>query len=341
MGADFTIQEDSDGEHQGERQPLLSGRSATPTKVSPRVSPSRNGHANHFAPVPFPEEENDNIARSLGDLVSPSTPRKSLSGIVRRPQSKLAQSPPPAPNEKPAALADTTKRETWIANSRAMDVLFYFNQGVMFYPSQRIRYLLWFPWVSTLRDVSWESRVYSDDSTTVAEFLNRSKPCSPTRKGSVDFALMHPNMTESLFFPRLHRHAEPDDEDDDNHKGLLFISHQMTNQNYVREEQIGNVPEFQITWSVEIVLDKNGHQVKKLNEDTNRMEITTEMEFLDARLVVHSIEIKEPPLRVASCANRPLWLVRKRLLVDHVYNSFKVQHTMVKAFGATDNNNRK
>lgn len=351
FGADFTIQEDSDGEN-GERLPLLSGRSATPnSRVSPRLSPQGKDKHNHFAPIPFPDEETDDVARSLGDIKSPATPRKTLSGIVMRPPSKLSPASTTPTKATPAAQTvagsaeKEAKRETWISNSRAMDVLFYFNQGVMFYPSQRIRYLFWFPWVSTLRDVSWESRIYTED-TTLAEFLSRSKPGSPTRKGSINFSQIHPNMTESPFFPHLHRHTEPTDEDAGNHKGLIFISHMMTNRNYVREDQIGNIPEFQVSWSVEIVLDKNGYAEHKLNEDTNRMETTTELEFIDARLVVRSLEVKEPPNRIASCSNRKLWMTRKRLLVDHVYNSFKIQHQMVKEFSSTgsnssDKNNRK
>ena len=88
-------------------------------------------------------------------------------------ETKLLFEPAPEPCEEAAvvegeapAKAPKTKKQRYAVSQPGtaaavpMAVLLCFSQSIMFYPSQRVRHLLWFPWAQHLRDVGWNAMVF-------------------------------------------------------------------------------------------------------------------------------------------------------------------------------------
>ena len=57
------------------------------------------------------------------------------------------------------------------ARSPTFNVLLLMAQGTVFYPSQRVSHLLWFPWARNLRDVAWTVYVTDDDRYPSVRYL--------------------------------------------------------------------------------------------------------------------------------------------------------------------------
>lgn len=62
-------------------------------------------------------------------------------------------------------------KEHLIGNCSTFRVLAHLVQGVMFFPSQRMLHLVWFPWATCLRDVGWSTRLFHREGTTARSLI--------------------------------------------------------------------------------------------------------------------------------------------------------------------------
>ena len=214
--------------------------------------------------------------------------------------------------------APSAAQETLIANCRTIDVLLYFCQGVMFFPSQRMHYLLWHPWLGHLRDLGWEARIFTTDvkiEDVVPEFKDfHSQTPSVKQFSAASKSPKSPNDKPLIKTPAVS--APPD------LSGLIFIRHTQAVSNFVPDDKIGDIPEMELAWSLEITLSK-----KTSDSPSSAASIT----FVDAHLVVHYCHIEEVGGFGCCGGGSPLWRARAANLEHHVFDTFGVTTRYVRS----------
>eukprot|EP00658_Telonema_sp_P-2_P031710 TRINITY_DN23670_c0_g1_i1.p1 TRINITY_DN23670_c0_g1~~TRINITY_DN23670_c0_g1_i1.p1 ORF type:complete len:478 (+),score=96.27 TRINITY_DN23670_c0_g1_i1:68-1501(+) len=209
------------------------------------------------------------------------------------------------------------RKETLIANCRTIDVLLYFCQGIMFYPAQRMLFLLWHPWLGHLRDLGWDARIFTKD-VKVDEVVPELKSLVSAAGGkqfsnasNASAKLPQQGSTKTTANGQLIKTptvASPPDE-----SGLIFIRHTQALRNFISDDMIGDVPEIEISWSLEITLNKKPPGSSAVS-----------LAFVDAHIIVHYCHI-ETVNGCGCCGGASnLWKARAATFAQHIYDTFQV-----------------
>lgn len=70
-------------------------------------------------------------------------------------------SPDVSRNPLSATAGKRSTKVSYTVHGKTAHLLLYLVQGTMFFPVQRLKHLVWLPWISHLQDVSWTVHIYA------------------------------------------------------------------------------------------------------------------------------------------------------------------------------------
>lgn len=73
----------------------------------------------------------------------------------------------------PSPKDSDSGKKKYVSNCNTFALLRYFNQGVMFFPSQRVRHLMWFPWIEHMQDANWVARIFKNPAIDANQIFVR------------------------------------------------------------------------------------------------------------------------------------------------------------------------
>ncbi|KAG5476168.1 hypothetical protein LSCM4_05127 [Leishmania orientalis] len=179
-----------------------------------------------------------------------------------------------------SAAAHVAAPGRYAIRSATFHLMQFTTQGVMFLPVQRLKHVLWMPWVSHMQDVAWTIHFYVRDATP-EDFIPR-KPHQLSTQRNTSASLLLPQSDSAAAGAEGHHDslsAAPvstggtADADgwklpviagidasggDGGHKSkVIVIQHAQTGRHYVEGRELKTTPRYELDWVCRIQVDKD------------------------------------------------------------------------------------